>query len=284
MRSSGLEGRITRRKWWADEATGDAISLAEWSQYVALDPEIQGDRENQAEDFLFLTHSETSIPLWWRRGEVYTKNPDDTTVAKWVQIAKVLGARVLGDDDEIYGVDPADPTKSEAPVKRKKGIGSEAEGAKVKVDVSPVFAAYFARNRGPVPGDPETRQAPDYGVSASLEGATIGLALVFRSGSAYCCYEWSCHLNLYQGKRWGWLRRELTACGFALPAQLELRLEVIVEEGALFFDCSRPEPSRRGRGWYAFGPVEARRYQVGVTEEYGDPAEAGSGDSHGWVD
>jgi hypothetical protein len=35
-------------------------------------------------------------------------------MAKLVQIAEALGARVLGDNDEIYGVDPADPSKFEA--------------------------------------------------------------------------------------------------------------------------------------------------------------------------
>src|SRR5437879_3212853 len=38
--------------------------------------------------------------------------------------------------------------------------------SRVPVDVTPVFAAYFARNRGPVPGDPDVRQPPDYAVSA----------------------------------------------------------------------------------------------------------------------
>jgi len=136
----------------------------------------------------------------------------------------------------------------------------------VAVDVTPVFAAYFARNRGPVPGDPEARQPPDYFVSASLDGAVVDLALTFRAGSAYCCYEWGCHLSLYEGKRWDWLRRELATREVPIPARLELRLAVVVESGSLFFDWSRPEPSRRGRGWYAFAPVEGQRYQVVVAE------------------
>ena len=53
------------------------------------------------------------------------------------------------------------------------------------VDVTPVFAAYFARNRGPVPGDPKARQTPDYGVTASLDGiARVGrVALRERRGT-----------------------------------------------------------------------------------------------------
>ncbi len=134
------------------------------------------------------------------------------------------------------------------------------------VDVTPVFAAYFAQNRGPVLGDAEARQPPDYGVSADLDGGVIDLALTFRAGSAYCCYEWGCHLNLYEGKPWSWLRRELAACGMPVPDRLELRVAAVVEAGALFFDWSRPEPSRRGRGWYAFAPVDALQYQAVVAE------------------
>jgi hypothetical protein len=155
------------------------------------------------------------------------------------------------------------------------------EAPQVAVDVTPVFAAYFARNLGPVPGDPEARQAPDYGVSATLDGAVIDLELTFRAGSAYCCYEWGCHLALYDGKRWGWLRRELAAREVPAPDRLELRLAVAVEAGALFFDFWRPEPSPRGRGWYAFAPEGALRYQVVVAEGCSPDAEPSATDDRG---
>jgi hypothetical protein len=134
----------------------------------------------------------------------------------------------------------------------------------VAVDVTPVFATYFARNRGPVPGDPDSLQSPDYGVIASLEGSAIDLTLTFRASSAYCCYEWGCHLNLHEGKQWELLRRELSACSLVLVERLELRLAVVVEPEALFFDCSRPDPKRRG--WYAFASGEAFQYKVVVCE------------------
>lgn len=132
------------------------------------------------------------------------------------------------------------------------------------VNVTPVFAARFARNRGPVPGDPDARQPPNYGVSASLDGGVIELALTFRTGSAYCCHEWGCHLNLSGDKRWEWLRRELSACGIDAPPRLELRMTVVVEAGALFFDFGHPDRSRRG--WYDFAPAEGRRYHHMVSE------------------
>jgi hypothetical protein len=139
----------------------------------------------------------------------------------------------------------------------------------VAADVTPVFAAYFARNRGPVPGDPDARRPPDYGVSAHLDGAVVELALTFRAGSAYCCDQWGCHLNLHEGKRWEWLRRDLSARGVEVPPRLELQLAVVVEAGALFFDYRRPDRSRRG--WYEFAPAAAQRYQV-VVAEGGSPA------------
>jgi hypothetical protein len=132
------------------------------------------------------------------------------------------------------------------------------------IDVTPVFAAYFDRNRGPDPNNFGQRQRPDYGVVASLEGAVVELQLTFRRGSAYCCYEYGCHLNLYNSRRWEWLRRELAKREVAMPPRLEVRLIVVVEEGAVFFDLSKPDPTRRG--WYAFASVAAHRYQASVLE------------------
>src|SRR5262245_23685225 len=152
------------------------------------------------------------------------------------------------------------------PPARPAILGGMGEQADYAGHVTSAFAAYCAGNRGPVPGDPEARQPPDYGVSATLNGWAIDLTLTFRAKSAYCCYEWGCHLNLYEGKRWGWLRREIIARGVPIPDRLELRLTVIVEAGALFFDWARPEPSPRGRGWYVFAPAEAYQYTVVVVE------------------
>jgi hypothetical protein len=132
------------------------------------------------------------------------------------------------------------------------------------IDVSPVFAAYFARNRGPVPGDPDSRQAPDYGVIANLNASSVTLTLTFRTGSAYCCCEWGCHLDLRAGQRWEWLRRELSANGLVPAERLQLHLALIVEPGTLLFDWSRPDPTQRG--WYAFARADAQRYEVVIEE------------------
>jgi hypothetical protein len=126
----------------------------------------------------------------------------------------------------------------------------------VVVDVTPIVAEHLADNRGPDPADPTRRQRPDYGVVACLAGDVLDVVLTFRGGSAYCCYEPGCHLPLLDGKRWDGLRRRLATAGVTTPPRMVLRLTGVVEEGALFFDFSRPDPSHRG--WYAFAPVAAR--------------------------
>jgi hypothetical protein len=109
----GYNLHITRKDSWAVEA-GPAISLDEWQEYVALDEEIESDPDSLGfEDYVLVSHPER-WPLWWSpdRAEIYTKNPDKAVIAKLVAIAQALRARVLGDDDEIYGLDPSDPTKA----------------------------------------------------------------------------------------------------------------------------------------------------------------------------
>jgi len=109
----GYDLHITRKENWWDRV-GPAISLDEWAAYVESDPDLKQDWENSGrENVRFVTHP-AQCPIWWRGdlGEIYTKNPDTLVVTKLVEIAKALAARVIGDDDEIYGVDPSDPTRS----------------------------------------------------------------------------------------------------------------------------------------------------------------------------
>ncbi len=120
-----------------------------------------------------------------------------------------------------------------------------------------ILAEYLAGNRGPGPADP-TRPRPNYGIAASLTDAVLQVVLTFRSGSTYCCYEPGCHLSLFDGKRWYGLRQRLAAAGIRPAPRLTLRLTGVVEDGAKFFDISRPDPVRRGG--YAFTPVQGLRY------------------------
>jgi hypothetical protein len=134
----------------------------------------------------------------------------------------------------------------------------------VATDVTAILAEYLAGHRGPDPADPDRRRRPDYGVTAGLVGNVLEVVLTFRRGCAYCCYEWGCHLDLTEGKRWDGLRRCLATAGIATPPQLEIRLACVVEDGAAFFDPARPDPARRG--WYAFAPAVAYRYTATAVE------------------
>ena len=132
------------------------------------------------------------------------------------------------------------------------------------VDVTNIMAGLLARNRGPDPLNPDTRRQPDYGVSASLEENALSVVLTFRRGAAYCCMEWGCHLALTDGRRWDGLRGALASHGISVPARLQLRLSCVIEEGAVFFNLFRPDPTRRN--WYAFEPVASYHYEVSAVE------------------
>ena len=134
-------------------------------------------------------------------------------------------------------------------------------------DVAEIFAEYLAGNRGPNPADPEHRQTPNYGVVATLAGDLLEVELTFRRGSAYCCYEWGCHVALIAGKRWDIFRQRLAAHGVAPPPQIELRWTCVVEEGAISFDFSKPDLTRRR--WYGFVPATAQRWQATAVEAPG---------------
>jgi hypothetical protein len=112
----GYDLQISRKNNWADDEESH-ITLGEWLDY------IKGDNE------LKLTNGyETKIPglatpwiespgfcewsahpngdnyVWfdYGHGSISTKNPDDVTILKMMEIAEFLNARVQGDDGEFY--------------------------------------------------------------------------------------------------------------------------------------------------------------------------------------
>jgi hypothetical protein len=132
------------------------------------------------------------------------------------------------------------------------------------IDVTSIFADYLAGNRGPDPNDPEHRQKPNYGVIAKLADHVLEVELTFRRGSAYCCYEWGCHIALRDRLHWDDFRSRLAAHNIAVPPRMELLLTCVIEEGAIFFDFGKPDPKRRG--WYPFAPAAAHRYHARAAE------------------
>lgn len=108
----GYEVNITRATTWT-ESEQVPITEHEWMGLVAADPELRPDHDNGPPNALWLAHpSEASgIQFWWYRGAVRTKNPDQSTLRKMVEMAAVFGACVQGDDGERYTVADFDRPK-----------------------------------------------------------------------------------------------------------------------------------------------------------------------------
>lgn len=107
---------ITRRLPW-DDRTGPAIDRREWQALIASDPELSLYTSVGAEhEGLVASYRSYEGALRWDDGEVIAKNPEITLVVKMVAIAERLGARVQGDDDEIYQSDgtPVDDAQSDS--------------------------------------------------------------------------------------------------------------------------------------------------------------------------
>ena len=96
------------------------IVLDEWLRYVAGDPEMRLDNFAEAEvgGGEVLRYDNNGLAVWtaysghglkgnmawfdYRRGRIVVKNPDDEILGKMRRIASVLGAKVMGDEGELY--------------------------------------------------------------------------------------------------------------------------------------------------------------------------------------
>src|SRR5688500_5284834 len=105
----GYDLHITRADDWAQN-DGAEISAEEWLALVQSDPELT--LEPGAGPYFARWSGPSRYPdpwLDWSEGNVNTKNPDSALLRKMVQLASRLGARVQGDDGELYtGEEPLD--------------------------------------------------------------------------------------------------------------------------------------------------------------------------------
>ena len=99
----GYHVHITRKKHWADP-NGAKISAEEWLAYVASDPQLRllaGSKTH-----LVITDIGSPRPSpeleWSENGYIWTNKPDEHMLAKMLQIASALGARVQGWDGAVY--------------------------------------------------------------------------------------------------------------------------------------------------------------------------------------
>jgi hypothetical protein len=100
----GYDLHITRAEHWYDGQA--AISADEWLACVATDPELELAGFNGPYFALWSGPSRPEEPWFdWSRGRIHTKNPDPAMVGKALRIAERLGARVVGDDGEVYLAD-----------------------------------------------------------------------------------------------------------------------------------------------------------------------------------
>ncbi len=97
----GYDFHITRRRLWHDEG-GPVITAEEWLRLVEGDPELELDPRNGPYFAVCERPDEEAHWLDWRDGELFTKNPDDWFVRKMQALAERLGARVQGDEAEVY--------------------------------------------------------------------------------------------------------------------------------------------------------------------------------------
>ncbi len=100
----GYDLHITRREFHADEH-GPDISAEEWLALVEADEDLALSVEDGPYFAKFLGECRYGRGMgWfdWCEGCVYTKNPDEAILAKMLELAGALDAKVQGDDGETY--------------------------------------------------------------------------------------------------------------------------------------------------------------------------------------
>ena len=115
----GYDIHITRKTNWFEEE--HKIGRDEWQVVVAADDEMRLDgyaeakvgggavlrieSEGLAVWTAYSGHAANGNMAWFdfRGGDVVVKNPDAEILTKMWEISQKLGARVQGDDGELYG-------------------------------------------------------------------------------------------------------------------------------------------------------------------------------------
>jgi hypothetical protein len=115
----GYDVHITRADHWTESGSAP-IFLEEWLSYVAADAEMRLDNfpEAEAGTGKVLHYENDGLAVWtaysghgvggnmawfdYREGKVVVKNPDEEILGKMRLVASALGAKVMGDDGELY--------------------------------------------------------------------------------------------------------------------------------------------------------------------------------------
>ena len=194
----GYDLHITRAESWADNA-GAEIGAEEWLAAVRADPELTlAPDVGMGPHFARWSGPSRHDEPWldWRAGNVYTKSPDSALLRKMVRLAERLGARVQGDDGELYtGDEPLDEPPDEAAPATKRStirtllgrlLGARQPGAPAP-DPSALAHVYLRAERYYVEASDRTRATEagfwvSSGQVVALDGgatdAELGLAIL----------------------------------------------------------------------------------------------------------
>jgi hypothetical protein len=93
----GYDVYITRRKEWND-TFGDEIGPEEWMALVDDDEQLEPVRSAGP----WAARSLAGTLIEWTDGSVAARDPEDDEVELLLELAERLGARVQGEDGEIY--------------------------------------------------------------------------------------------------------------------------------------------------------------------------------------
>lgn len=119
----GYDLHITRKDDWTDE-NGPVITAEEWRALIDSDPELELDSDTRCVmsdgEFVFATWNGQAGVLGHYAGEITSKNPDESLIAKMIEIANRLGAKVQGDDGEMY----PDALETQDVDRQRRGLSS----------------------------------------------------------------------------------------------------------------------------------------------------------------
>ncbi len=99
----GYDLHITRAEEWSDNESAP-IPAEEWLLIVDEDPELRLVEANGPYFAVWRSPATGAEDDWldWFEGNVYSKNPCDALIDKMVQIAGRHGAKVQGEEGEVY--------------------------------------------------------------------------------------------------------------------------------------------------------------------------------------
>jgi len=115
----GYDIHITRRENWS--ATGEPeITLQEWQQVVASDPELEPLNVSSSKVQMCL-RDQKGEPLaaryfYYVDGAVFVRKSNRSVLQKMLAIARQLNSHVVGDEDEIYSSDGVPDRNSTFPI------------------------------------------------------------------------------------------------------------------------------------------------------------------------